>query len=514
MPGRRSAGRRLRRTWPQRLLIGFNTCAILAALLTAGAIAYGKKTVAQVVRISIEQGDITPAAELAAGDPQNFLIVGTDSDENLDPNDPVRDGRDSGRERVVGTRSDTIIVVRVDPKSKQARMVSFPRDLWVQIPGHGRNKINSAMAFGEDASPSLLMQTLKQNFGIDINHYVQVDLAAFKDVVRIVDGVDIWLPAPVRDGHTGLYQPNAGCVHLDADQALAFARSRYLQYQTPNGRWKSDPTSDIGRVSRQQAFIRQVLRRAISQGARNPATLARMVDAGTKKIALDQFTTAQDLIDLGRVFRNFDPESLVTQQLPVDNAYHGGAAALDLREDEAEPILAPYRGTGSGGAEERLPASVTIRVVNGTGVRNQGADTTSLFAARGFKVASPGADAIDRPYQTLVRYRPGDESGALLVARYLPVDPILIADDQVAEVTVVTGPDFATVLESPRPADQVSVPSTTVATTSTTAPETTTTTEPSSGDQGSTGSNSTPSTTLVGEQGFLAGTAPEGASCG
>jgi len=517
MPAR-SAGSRLRRTWPQRLLILFNVCCIVAALAGAGMVAYAKRTVAQIPRVALDHQSLTTADELPAGSPQNFLIVGVDSDENLASNDPVRDGRDKGAQKTVGLRSDTIMVVRIDPGETQARILSFPRDLWVDIPGHGHERINAAMAYGADHGPALLMETIKSNFGIDINHYVQVDFASFKSIVDQIGGVKVYLTAPVRDGYSGLYQPNKGCSLLDSGQALAYARSRHLQYQDVNGKWRRDPDSDLSRIKRQQDFTRRVLNRAIEKGARNPATLARMVNtATTSGIAIDPFTTPQDLINLGHAFKNFDPKTLVTDTLPVTDANRGGAAVLDLKETEAEPTLALYRGTGTSGTAGTVevdPATVTIRVVNGTGKLNQGADTTDLFDARGFKVVSPGADSVNQPYQTLVRYHSGDEASALLVARYLPVDPLLVPDDTVNEVTVVTGPEFTTVLESPRAADAVkTAPSTTTSTTevpSSTVPAESGATTGSSGTDG--GTDSTTSTTST--PGYLPGTPPPGESCG
>jgi len=509
MPAR-SAGSRLRRTWPQRLLILFNVCCIVVALVGAGAVAYAKRTVAQIPRVNLDRQAITAADELPPGSPQNFLIVGVDSDENLASDDPVRDGRDKGAEKAVGLRSDTIMVVRIDPGETQARILSFPRDLWVEIPGHGHQKINAAMAYGADGGPSLLMQTIKANFGIDINHYVQVDFASFKSIVNQIGGVKVYLNAPVRDGHSGLYQPNAGCSLLDSGQALAYARSRYLQYQDADGRWRKDPGSDLSRIKRQQDFTRRVLNRAIEKGARNPATLARMVNtATTDGIAIDAFTTPQDLINLGHAFKNFDPQALDTDTLPVTDAVRGGADVLDLDESGAEPTLALYRGTGAGGAgtADVDPTTITVRVVNGTGKLNQGADTTDLFAARGFKVVSPGADSVDQPLKTLVRYHSGDVAAAVMVARYLPEDPLLIQDDTVNEVTVITGPEFTTVLDAPRAADAVATaPSTT---TSTTVPDESTTTPKGSGS-----GDSTTSTTSPDRAGYLPGTPPPGESCG
>jgi len=514
MPAR-SAGSRLRRTWPQRLLICFNICCIVVALVGAGAVAYAKRTVAQIPRVILDRQAITAADELPPGSPQNFLIVGVDSDENLAADDPVRDGRDKGAEKAVGLRSDTIMVVRIDPGETQARILSLPRDLWVDIPGHGKSRINAAMAYGADGGPSLLMQTIKANFGIDINHYVQVDFASFKSIVDQMGGVKVYLNAPLRDGNSGLFQPNAGCNLLDSGQALAYARSRHMQYQDATGKWRKDPDSDLSRIKRQQDFTRRVLNRAIEKGARNPATLARMVNTATSSgIAIDPFTTPQDLINLGHAFKNFDPQALDTETLPVTDAVRGGAAVLDLQESGAEPILAQYRGTGAGGAgtTDLDPTAVTVRVVNGTGKLNQGADTTDLFAIRGFKVVSPGADSVDQPLKTVVRYHSGDEAAAVLVARYLPQDPLLTQDDTVNEVTVITGPEFTTVLDTPRPADAVATAPTTTTTSttvaSTTAPGQATTTPGASGS-----GEGTTSTTGPDRVGYLPGTPPPGESC-
>lgn len=513
---RRPAARRPRRTWPQRLLITFNVGCIVAALAGAGAIAYAKQTVAQIPRVQISSEVITPVEALPAGEPQNFLIVGVDSDENLDEDDPVRDGRDSGSEKVVGLRSDTIMVVRIDPKTMQARILSLPRDLWVEIPGYGKQRINAAMTYGAESGPALLMQTIESNFGIQINHYVQVDFAAFKDIVGIIGGVKVYLAAPVRDGYSGLYQPNAGCSLLDEGQALAYARSRHLQYQNENGRWRSDPASDLSRIKRQQYFIRQVLHRAIEKGARNPATLARMIDSATKNIALDAFTTPDDLITLGRAFRNYDPETLVTDTLPVTEVVRGGADVLDVDEDAAEPLLAAYRSADAASTlTEVTPAEVTVRVVNGTDVANQATDTTDSFEALGFNVASPGAD--DPSERTEVRYAPGQEAGARLVARYLGTTgspAVLVPDASANEVTVITGPDFFTVLDAPIPDAELDASSTTTTTILADDPTSTTSADDQAGESGTTdGGDETTTTTEPEDAGYLPGTPPPGETC-
>lgn len=446
----RSASRRLRRTWPQRLLIGFNVCCIVAALGGAAVVAYAKETVGQIGRVSIGRDTIRPADELASDEPRNFLITGVDSADGTE--------QEGERTEVTGVRPDVIMVVRVDPGEGAARILSLNRDLWVDIPGQGRNKLNATMGYGEEASPALLVETIRANFQIEINHYVQVDFAGFQDLVDHIGGVRLYLSSPVRDGNSGLNQPDPGCVMLDRDQALAYVRSRALQYLDPDtGEWTTDPTADLGRTSRQQELIRQLLSRAIERGARNPATLARMVETGVGNIVLDENTTPQDLIALGRSFRDFDPGLLRTDSLPVADRFVGGAEVLELIEAPAQPILEQYRITDEVPDGDLDPATVTVRVLNGTGRSGQGAEITGALEGVGFRSIPPG-DETSRPMRTEVRYPVGEEDRALSVARYLLADPVLVPTSWISDITVVTGPDLVTVLDEPRDADEISVP--------------------------------------------------------
>ena len=407
----RTAGRRARRTWPQRLLISLNVVAIVMALAGAGAIAMAKRTVANVQRSNdIGRSELTPADQLPPGEPQNFLIVGVDDDEGLADDDPVTNGRDRVTQGSV--RSDTIMVVRVDPANLDVKVLSFPRDLLVKIPGKGTTRINAALTYG-DGNPGLLIKTIEANFGININHYVQVNFAGFKSLVDIIGGVPIWFPTPVRDKHSGLLVENAGCTNLDRNGSLSYARSRYFEYKDAKGRWRSDGASDYGRMRRQQDFLRRVMHRAISKGARNPVVLSKMVDTGVEHITLDPYTTAADLITLGRAFQRFDPDKLGQSSLIVREVFRGGADVLELDEVASEPVLAQFRGTGATGEVEILPSTVTVRVWNGTGVQDQASDITDRFEAVGFQVASP--DSTEPVWVTEVRYPPGADAQAHLV---------------------------------------------------------------------------------------------------
>jgi LCP family protein required for cell wall assembly len=495
---RRTRARRPHRTWPQRLLIGFNVCCILLALVGAGSLAYAKRKVGEIDRYVLQGLQQTNSPGFDSDQPRNFLLVGADSDDGLDPNDPARAGRAS----VGGIRSDTIMVVRVDPKTNEAKVLSFPRDLWVDVPGNGNGRINSSLEFG---GPDKLIETIKSNFDIDINHYVQVNFAGFKSLVDQIGGVPVYFATPVRD-QGGLNVTSAGCNTLNGDGALAYVRARHMKYLNENGYWASlDGTSDLGRISRQQDFIKRVLRGAIRKGARNPRTLAKLINTGVSNITLDQGTTAGDLISLGQAFRNFDPDALKTFNLPVTDAVRNGAAVLDLQTGEAEPILAKFRGTGEDTTEGGLsPATVAVQVVNGSGTQNQASDASSILTTAGFKVVEPTSSA--GVPQTEVRYSPGMEAQASLVARHLFANVKLVPDQDVSEITVVTGPDFHSALIDARPESDFPVPSTT--TTSTT----TTTADPSA----TTGSDPDAAVTTTSEVvGYVPGDAPPGEkACG
>jgi LCP family protein required for cell wall assembly len=464
---------RLRRTWPQRLLILFNVFCILAALTTAVGLTYVKQSVGGIPRIRLGTA-LQPATAGAAGKPQNYLVVGVDSAAGLASNDPVR----IGRAALGGTlRSDTIMVLHIDPNLTTASILSFPRDLWTPIAGTGRSsRINSAIETADpNQGPARLIKTIEQDFQIPIDHYLQVDFAGFKGIVRAVGGLPVYFPTPVRDRNSGLNVPVAGCTTLDDAQALGFVRSRHYE-SFIGGKWREDPASDLGRISRQQDFIRRVIRRAISKGVRNPSTLTSLVATGVKSITLDENLTIGQLTDLGLRFRGFNPSTLQTYSLgeAVIGVYHGAASVLELVPSKADPILRRFQKTEPTGLSV---GSITVKVLNGSGAQNQAASVTQALSALGFLTASPDS-ALSTSAETVVFYGPGHEKQAQLVARYLAA-PVRFQVGFVSGIQIVTGTDFTTVRATAKPASAVPINTTTTTAPSnqptSTAPSTTTT---------------------------------------
>ena len=431
----------------QRLVIITNVFAMLGFGFAAGALAYGYQKYGQIPRIEI--GDTLSATDRGEGAvvTKNFLIVGVDSAAGLDPDDPVA----SSRTDVAGLRSDTMMILRVDPASTRAALLSLPRDLWVPIPGHGNGRINEAIELG---GPELLVATVQGYLGIPVNHYAQVDFYGFGRLVDAVNGVEIYFRNPVRDQMSGLDVPEPGCVTLDARNALGFVRSRAYQ-EFIDGRWRTDPTGDLGRIRRQQQFIIAALERSVERGLRNPVTLDELIDSTLDAVTIDDTLDGDDLLDLGRAFRRFEPASLDVYQLPVEDASVGGAAILRLLPREAEETLDIFRSRDAAVLGEE---SVRVRVLNGTGEPGQASEASTALREAGFPTGGTGDAGRLGVERTEVRHPPGSEQAADLVVRWLAGDADVVLDETVDDITLVTGADWQGLRAEPLPAPEPTEP--------------------------------------------------------
>lgn len=419
--------------------------AIVACVTVAGGLAYFQYKFQQIPRV--ELSGVLDDTE-APSEPQNYLLVGTDSAAGIDPGDPVTIGRDN-----LGTLSDTIMILRVDPETEAAAILSFPRDLWVPIAGGGEQRINTALSVG---GPEALITTIQDDFGIPINHYIQVDFLGFRDLVEAIDGVPIYFPNPVRDEKTGLNITSTGCVTLDPTQALAFARSR--SYETlVDGEWETDGTGDLGRISRQQYFIRLAMQRAIAKGVRNPTTLNSLIDVGITKVTIDDALTPQDVFAIGRKFRSFEPDELQTYSPEVVDGNVGGASVLFLAESDAnEAMFDIFRGIGGG--DESATGAVRVEVQNGSGASGQASTVAEGLAGAGFTVTGQGDAASFDVATTTVQYVAGQEAAADLVRRSVEGPVVLeeVPAIEGADVILVTGADFGSIRAEPAPPDDQS----------------------------------------------------------
>jgi LCP family protein required for cell wall assembly len=275
--------------------------------------------------------DRIPAVELTSldapgGGPVNYLLVGSDSREGLDPEFGDWFGDFGGR------RADVIIVLH--SAGGRLQMLSLPRDLKVDIPGHGVNRINAAFAFG---GPDLLVQTVQAATGLGIHHYLEVGFGDFADVVDGLGGVAIEFPYAARDNKSGL-SVEAGTTHLDGIQAVAYVRSRSYE-ELRDGSWVAVDQGDIARTHRQQQVVAELLGRA-----RSPSSLAKLpfISAAVgDALRADDELSMFDLARLGWVVGRGGTIEAAT--LPVRDSLEGGVAYVVASEPGATDLVNAFR---------------------------------------------------------------------------------------------------------------------------------------------------------------------------
>lgn len=430
------------RSWGQRLVIASGATLAVVALIGAMIVAVLWWRLGSFDRLPLDL--TTPEAP---GRPLNFLVVGSDSREGVAESDADAGSfLDDGG--ATGQRTDTILVARVDPGANTVTLLSIPRDLYVPIDQAGtEDRINVAYAEG---GAQQLIDTVRRELNIEINHYVEVNFGGFKSLVDTVGGVPMYFDTPLYDVYSGLDIAEPGCVNLNGQQALAFARSRHLQFLNPDtGEWEQDYTADLGRIGRQQLFVARAMDQIGGLGLTNVAKLNRLVGVASDNVTFDDDLDNAELLKLAKRFSAASSESLQTYSLPVEvSETDDGASVVLLKGAEAQPVLDIFRGiaptTTTTGPASLAPAAVTVDVANGTGVVGQAAEASDALRAIGFVVGQVGNAVNAGQVTTTVRYGKGAQAAADLVVSHLQPGVKAVADGSLAagQVSLVTGADF------------------------------------------------------------------------
>lgn len=298
-----------------------------AVIGAAGTLIAARGAVDDVPRIA----GLSTVLDAASGNIENYLLVGSDSRSLGDPN------TGGGTDDVTGSRSDTIMVLRVDTSTDSAALLSIPRDLYVETSVR-TGRINGAYNDG----PAALVQAVKEALSLPVHHYVEIDFFGFKALVEALGGVEICFPLPTRDLHTGLNIPAPGCFVLDGTQALAYARSRHYEELEADGEWHERPGSDLGRSTRQRDFVNRCLQQAVEQVKVNPFDTGELLRAMGNAISIDD---ELDPIGAASSIRTAVDAGIATYALPVYNEQINGDAVLLLTND-ADVVLDFFRGIG------------------------------------------------------------------------------------------------------------------------------------------------------------------------
>jgi LCP family protein required for cell wall assembly len=386
-----------RRGLPKPLKV---TIVALLVVANVGALAvlWAVNTGQDVLALARTDDDVVSELSKPSGDSLTFLVVGSDSREGLD--DLSFFGPAGGE------RGDVVMLVRLDQATGNARMLSIPRDLWVDIPGNGPGRINAAYAYG---GPSLMVRTIRENLGIEVNHYVEVDFVGFSSMIDELGGLEMTFPYPARDNFSGL-SVEAGTQILDGDQALAFARSRkYQEYQ--NGGWVSVDASDIGRTQRQQEVVRAILTEMKTPGS--IAEAGQIAGSIAQHMTVDATLAASSVAQLAWDFRGLFTGSIEGHTLPVYGDTVGGASVVRAAEPEAAAMIEEF----TSGAVAVATGPLRVQVLNGNGVVGAAGEMSERLAEAGFEIAGVG-NAEERDYaNTTVLVPRGSDAGDQIVGQ-------------------------------------------------------------------------------------------------
>ena len=338
------------RSGKQRVFLLANiTLAVLTILSGTGLLyANWKLNNRKVVTIDLVDPNANefdlPIGDLKA---KNFLITGSDNNACIAKDSPYAGG--FGKRSTYGERSDSIMVIRVNPIDNQAAVISFPRDMWVTQAGSTRQgRINTNF---DKKNPNRLIRTIKENFGISVDHYVNIDFCAFKEVIDAVGGVRVPFANKSRDKRTGFKVLKTDvCFTFEGDHALAYMRSRHYQWYDPAlQKWRTDPSSDWGRIARQQDFIRRLVKKALDKARTNPRVATGILNAALKNVITDDRLNALTVLQLGQAMKNFDANTMGSYTMPGIGQVIDKTSVIvpDFESDESKKILSVFQGKAS-----------------------------------------------------------------------------------------------------------------------------------------------------------------------
>lgn len=270
-------------------------------------------------------------------------------------------------------RTDTMILLSIDTEGEFVRLLSIPRDLWVDIPGHGYDRINTADLWGElteeGGGPDLVKRTVQQALGIPVHYYVRVDFDGFMKIIDAIGGLDIDVECPLSD-----IELEAGMHHMDGEDALLYARSRIT-------------TSDFDRSRRQRKLLMALWEQGLDADIipRLPALWMAMKDAFETDLPLDQ------VINLAYAGLQLRPNRIMSQSIgpwQVQNWITPQGAAVLVPIDEAiTEMLNSFYSPPNLAFLEKI-GRTRVQILNGSQVPDAEQLAASTLHWAGFQVSS------------------------------------------------------------------------------------------------------------------------------
>lgn len=450
------------------------TAAILVFLATG--VAWGFKTWVNSNQQHVDALDQNSSAIMdraAQNGDENFLLVGSDTREGASVEDGVGDAK-----AVPGARSDTIMIAHVPANRQRVVVVSFPRDLEVdrpecqrfdsstgkytdeQVAPASKVKINTAYQVG---GPKCVTKMVQQLSGLQINHFVGIEFNGFKSMVDAVDGVTVCVERPLKDAELGVIVKEAGReITLTGDQALNFVRARKVQ---------GDPTSDYGRIIRQQRFLSALLRKAMSsQVLLDPGKLTDFVQAFSKATFGDNIDVDQ-LMLLGRSLQGLEAGRVTFITVPTVGEANGRGNEV-LRVNDTNALFKAIRDDAPLPGEEPAPAdtkaspepqrvdpkTIKIQMLNGGNKTPRIAGNTgNKLKEFGYTIVSTN-NAPEPVDKTVIKYGKDKEAAARTLASSVPGAQLQEDPSAAGALILVIGPDFTGEVNAPNGAPAAEKP--------------------------------------------------------
>lgn len=378
--------------------------------------------------------------------PLDILVIGSDS--RLGANSSYGTADDVAS----GARSDVLMLVQISKDKKNVSVLSFPRDLMVDIPEckakyTGKiypeskdTQINESLSHG---GPGCTVATVSNLIGINIDHFMLVDFNAVKALSNVIGGVDVCVTKAIDDSYSGLQLP-AGISSVQGEQALAFLRSRH----------GFGDGSDTSRIAAQQSFLASLLRKVQAEGTlTNPSMTMNIAEAITQNVTVDQgLTNPATLTGMGSIFAGVNLSDVVFATVPHepyqydDNKLQLSSSANALferlRQDQSMVEKKESTPTAQDSSQSSAAPLLTapITVANGSGKANRGQEIANLIEDEDFtQVSSLQAEGI---YPASSIYYPaGYETEAEALAQKLGIQNIQ-SSTAYAAITVLVGEDF------------------------------------------------------------------------
>lgn len=338
---------------------------------------------------------------------------------------------DDGQGEGCPTCTDTIMVLTVDPVTKTAGILSIPRDMWVNIPGAGYSRINTAWAIGENAKlpgggPALAMQTVSQFIGVPIHYYVQVDFGTFVSFINLIGGIDVYVEErmvldPLGAGQDHFVLKPGDYRHLTGPRALAYARCRHESQGCSGG--------DVGRAKRQQQVIL-----AIRDKVLEPETFATLITQAPQLYAefssgIHTNMSLDDAIQLAVLAKDIRVDDIkrgvidTTMAIPADTNINGVPAnvlrpvpdLIRILRDEIFVPGGPLSPLAQGDPVTLMQSDqAKVRVINNTYTAGLEQRTATFLTAQGMQVVEYGVPTGASNTTKIILY-----SSKLYTLRYL-----------------------------------------------------------------------------------------------